>query len=459
MIQNTQSLSYYAPRSLWRLEQQTLHQAHAKAVRKLGGDLSKGKRPHAVMRNFLRNPQVKRAAILKASKGKIDRDTTFALADQMELYARQDHVIQTFSLRKNNGGTRTICVLPTELAAKHKIILTVLDAMIVRNPNLYGVKEFGREHAAQHIQNLQQDGYSEIWQTDIVDCFASVNLEALSALPLPQRVISNALDTRNHHFSFQALSSKSEAKKGASPDTPDAATPEDHSVQGHSPIASYTDDIVCNTRGPSGLMQGSPASSAILAWHLNGVLNDLPLNDDVQVIVCFDNLLVASRCEEASRMIRNTLADSLGRGSFGPLTLHQPSSCDPVYGMDFLGYNFSADGCSIGISDSSRAKLMRRLSHIEIEFEKNRDEPVPFVFEVWKALLGFANGHSGSTDIGAETAEFVEGSAWIPAATNDPRFIITHQNLFADKEEWERHFLHSFMTAMRSIDPSARKKS
>ena len=418
----------------WREEKQELHRTCAKQISKLISGREVGKRRHSLQRNFFRNPKVKQAAILKATKGKISRKQTHALAGQVNPYSEQEYFVRTYSKTKGSGGTRTICILPPVLYATHKTIKYALAAELTRHPSLYGVKDYGRDKAAERIQRLQREGYDYLWQTDIKDCFDSFNLDALYDLPLPKKVISNVLDTRNTRFSFQAFPTKQEAKKGASPETPSAATPVDYMVQGQSDIGSVTVDFVYNTRGPLGLMQGSPASSAILAWHLNELLKALPPSDDVQVVVCFDNLLIASRTEEANSIVRKTLAGSLGRCSFGPLTLHEPTSADPDDGIEFLGYNHAPDGSTIGISHEARERLMRHLKALEDEFEKGKfANPEMETFEMWNYLLDFASGYLMATDIEADMAEFVEASSWIPMISGDPVLIHMHWRLFAPR--------------------------
>ncbi len=434
----------------WRLEKQALYQIYSQQVRKLMAGRKAGKRRHTLQRGFFRHPDVKQAAILKATKGKIGREQAYTLAQQVNPYAEQEHAVATYPITKASGGKRNICIMPPVLSATHKIINSAMDAEFVRHPSLFGVKHYGRDHAAVHIQQLQREGYRNLWQTDIEDCFDSFNLDALYDLPLPNRIIANVLDTRNTRFSFQAHSSKHEAKKGASPETPDAATPENYMVRDHAPIGSYTDDIVCNTRGPSGLMQGSPASSAILAWHLNNVLNDLPRIDDVRVIVCFDNLLVASRTEEGSRTIRDTLADSLGRCPFGPLTLHSPTSADPDYDLEFLGYSHPTDGSTIGIGHKARERLMRHLNALEQKFENGKfADPELETFKVWCTLLDFTSGYSSATDMAAEMAEFVATSSWIPETSNNPMLMHMHWRLFGQWDPLDETFFKTARSMRR----------
>ncbi|WP_298910098.1 hypothetical protein [uncultured Aliiroseovarius sp.] len=434
----------------WRVEKQALHRVYAKQASKLKSGRAAGKRRHTLQRDFFRNPKVKQAAILMATKGKIGRELTYTLARQVNPYTAKEYVVATYPMHKGGGGTRTICIPPPVLSATLKIIKSALDVEFVRYPSLYGVKDYGRDKAAEHIQRLQREGYEYLWQTDIKDCFDSFNLDALYGLPLPNRVISNILDTRSTRFSFQAFPSKHEAKKGASPETPSAATPVDCMVQGHSDIGSVTVDIVCNTKGPLGLMQGSPASSAVLAWHLNELLKTLPPVDDVQVIVCFDNLLIASRTEDGSRAIRNSLTDSLGRCSFGPLTLHEPTSADADGGIEFLGYNHPSGGSTIGIGHNARERLMRHLKSLEDEFEKDKfANPEMETFEMWNSLLDFASGYSKATDIEAEMAEFVEASSWIPAISGDPVLMHMHWRLFAPRTTSEETFFEAVRDTKR----------
>jgi hypothetical protein len=434
----------------WRVEKQALYQSYAQRVRKLQNGRAAGKRRHTLQRDFFRNPKVRQAAILKATEGKISREQTYALAGQVTPYVEQEYLVRTYPKTKGSGGTRTICVLPPVLSATLKIIKCALDVELVRHASLYGVKDYGRDKAAERIQQLQREGYDYLWQTDIENCFDNFNLDALYDLPLPKRIIANVLDTRNSRFSFQAFPSKQEAMKGASPETPCAATPVDCMVQGQSDIGSATVDIACNTRGPLGLVQGSPASSAILAWHLNELLKALPPSDEVQVIVCFDNLLIASRTEDGSLAIRNTLTDSLGWCPFGPLTLHEPTSADPSDGIEFLGYNHPSGGSTIGKGQKARDRLMRNLNALEREFENGKfANPDAETFKLWKSLLDFASGYSKATDIVAEMAEFVDASAWIPALSDDPVLMHMHWRLFAQWTTSEAIFFKAVRSMRR----------
>ncbi|WP_139280808.1 RNA-dependent RNA polymerase family protein [Shimia gijangensis] len=448
MSQSDQNIPKYARKPVWEAEKQELGRRYKSRADKLKADREADKRRQAYQRDFFRDPKVKLAAIVKALSGNVGRDTAYTLAANLNLYGPQEHLVSTRPHTKGDGGTRTICILPPELKAKHRMIKSALDAQLVRHHNLFGVKDHGRDKAAQYIQSLQQAGFTCLWQTDITDCFASFDLDALAGLPLPEKVKSNALDTRLDHFSFQALPSNSEAMKGASPETPNAATPEFCTVQDHRTIiGSSTEDIVCNTSGPRGLMQGSPASSAILAWYLNDILHGLPCHNDVQVIVCFDNLLIASRNEEDNHLRRITLSDSLGQCSFGPLTLHTPTPSDPFDGMDFLGYNHPIGGGDIGIGHKARQKLIKRLTALDDDFWKNRDctPTYRYCYRLWSMLLDYASGFSCVRDKKSEMADFFHHSAWIPKASHDPALEIAHWHLFDTLNTADPQFLKSFL--------------
>ncbi|WP_380057440.1 hypothetical protein ACFE33_04410 [Falsihalocynthiibacter sp. SS001] len=458
----------YTRRAQWRAEKDGLARYYAAHCRKLVENRMNGKRRHEIQRSFLRDPKLKRAAIIKSLKGRCGRDATYRRAEGLNLKSAQEHRIETYFKPKKSGGRRMICDLPSELTAKHHMIKSLLDAEFNRHPNMFGVKSFGREDAAQRIQELQRDGLTTLWQTDISDCYDSFNLQALYELPLPRDVIANSLDTRSDHFSFQAQNTTLNAMKGASPEMPYRAMPvnsmiQDNrniGIQDYRVIGSSTYNNSGNTRGPRGLMQGSPASPGILAWHLNECLKTLPLNEDVQVIVCFDNLLIASRDEEANRMIRNTLAECLGRCSFGPLTLHTPEGADADGETHFLGYCHREDGERIGIGLTSRESLTSRLVRHEKNFEAQLvacPEQVDYeaeCYELWKILLDFANGFPSITDINAEMAEFIETSSWIPQLSGSPLLIDTHLRLFSENGAVDRHVLHTNLSSRRRRRPT-----
>jgi hypothetical protein len=191
-------------------------------------------------------------------------------------------------------------------------------------------------------------------------------------------------------------------------------------------------------------MQGSPASNAILAWHLNEILKGYPPTDEAQVVICFDNLLIIGRTKEAVRAIWITLADSLGRCSPGPLTLHDLKYADPEFGLEFLGYNHPPSGAEIKIGEKAQHRLLLRLNKLEQRFEKsNWRDPEAVTFELWNILLDFAAGYSGVTNIHSELVQFIEASAWIPEASDDPLLMHLHWRLFERQTPTETAILKS----------------
>jgi hypothetical protein len=117
--------------------------------------------------------------------------------------------------------------------------------------------------------------------------------------------------------------------------------------------------------GPTGLMQGSPASNAILA----NLFKDMPLPDPELVFLgfyCDDIVILAKRCEDLDR-VEQELAGYLGQAWLGPLTAHRKRTSYST-SFDFLGYEFScADGgykavgeaWTIGLSAENFCRLMR----------------------------------------------------------------------------------------------------
>ena len=374
----------------WNRTKQNAHANYLKKLRKIESATEEGRRPNRLAREFLHSTQNQMSAALKSLSDQPHPEEAIRIRNQMNFWSRETYRVNWQLEPKSNGGSRAICKLPTHLKAMHKMIGHILRAQMLPHDQLFGIARpkhselsresgYSRDDAIIRIQELKQAGFHCMAQVDIIDCFPSFNPDALYALPLPEEVIRQTLDTRNIHF-----------------------PPKE---QGQfSFLVPIMGNHIRNPHGPSGLMQGSPASSIIFAYFLNKVLYDLPECEDTEVIACFDNIVIASRTNVRLQAMINTLAGTLRQCCAGPFELHPPVYSNDD-GFEFLGYLLSADGQTIGIAPDRLAKLEARLNNLE---SLNVENPSINTVKIWKAIASFANGYSEISDPREELRLYLE---------------------------------------------------
>lgn len=414
------------PEKQWRSEQ---GRAHTKAVN-LAFDVQNaalsGRRVAPVMRTALRHPQARLSAALRALGGSPCREEAVALMGRVNAWEESYRPIHWHAKRKPSGGERYICRLPNELKAAHYLLKRPLEKLLSTDANIFGVKGHSRDDLAREIKDLQNRGFNNIAVTDIVDCYQSVDPDAVYQLPLPEEVKRRTLDLRN-----QIL------------------VEENH---GEQPQARFHDifslyDTTQNARGPRGLMQGSPLSGLILAWLLNGI----PSTQDARVYLCFDNLIVLARSPSETRAMADTLAAHFQQCPAGPLALCEPTYADNLP-VGFLGYFFDPQQLGVGIDMNGRNKFLNKLNRAEARhdqhyreiFERHQAQRTSSLYdahnpfrnhfpaEVWETLLSFRAGFPAASTDDPELMALVESSRWLAERTNDGMAMFLHDHLFAD---------------------------
>lgn len=205
-------------------------------------------------------------------------------------------------------------------------------------------------------------------------------------------------------------------------------------------LPTYGVEDIENSSGPRGLLQGSPASSVILAWFINGILLRMPKCDNARIVVCFDNIYVAGRTRAGLRTMVDILAEAFDRCSFGPLELSPPKLGD-ADGLDVMGYLVSPDG-RIGLSHRALCKLERRLCSAE---ERDSWETGEVPFRTWRALRRFRTGFSAAEDIRSELAYYIENSRELAEATGSPLISYLHESVFARSSSFEGKFIEGLI--------------
>ena len=416
----------------WIREMGHAHQRAVELAVMVGDATASGRRLQPVLRNYLRNPHARLSAALRTLGGTPAQERAKSLAQRTDPRAPGSAPVRWRLDPKRKGGHRIICKLPLELKAAHYLLKPPLEQLYERSEHVYGVKHFGRDTAAGEVKRLQNNGYRFAALTDVVDCYQSVNPDALYELPIPKEVIRRTLDLRKIP----------------------AEMDREHRVPAHVLYALGTTMNTHNASGPRGLMQGSPLSGLLLAW----LLNDVPTSDEARVLLCFDNLIVLAKTPDGARTMAETLAVHFERCSAGPLALCEPEYFDNEP-FDFLGYRFDPDCPEIGISERGHARITQHLVTAETAQERLfdrifRDHRAKFGVagmgasinpllgkaptDVWRAILNVRSGYAMVPASSPDLDFYREESRWLAQFSDTRAIIELHDNILADVGTPER---------------------
>lgn len=388
----------------WVRRQGKAHRRFQEKLRRIRSASSRGRRTQPLVRDFLRCPDAKLSAALRSIGENPEEDLSIALGRSINSWSMLVEKVQWYPKRKPDGGWRPICKLSPELFARHKLIQFAIHSQLHPVPGLFGIpgQDRSRDDCVRLFRSFIKSGFTHLAEVDVKNCFQSFNLDALYELPLPKEVIKHNLDTRNLNYVRVDR------------------------------YLSYTDkipygvDTIANSSGPTGLMQGSPASNIIFAWFMNGVLRDLPEQGDVKVVLCFDNIFVAGRTPDSLRVMLDTLTETLSRCSFGPLEFSNAQIAHDG-DLDLMSYLVRNNG-QIGISERALARLESRLGSAE---ELDALRPAWLPFRSWATLRAFSTGFSAVDDIASELELYIENSAQLLDGAESPMLSHLHTSLLS----------------------------
>ncbi|MDF3907263.1 reverse transcriptase domain-containing protein [Paracoccus sp. AS002] len=405
----------------WPRDQGKAHDIFARRKARIADLFAAGRRTMPDVRAFLNDRQVRLSATLRALGGDPSRQQAHDLLDGVNAWAEACSPVRWYAKQKRTGGSRPICILPPDLKAVHYMIAAVVGAQLPPSAALYGIPGASRDDAARDLKKLQNSGLRHLAKADIKDCFQSIDPDALYQLPLPKEVIRQTLDHRCMTFT----ESSERKMKGASANS------------GHSRVSC----VPRNPSGPQGLLQGSPASSIILAWLLGGI----PQGDDVAVLLCFDNIAVAGRTADDTRAMMDKLADFFRRCPAGPLELrdieYRSGDAEP---LDFLGYSFDPAEAAPVASQYSLDKLERSLRETEEEYQAQR--PI-LPTGIWHVLRDARNGFSAAAEDDPNLIRYIESTA-DGLRPDTPAWVFhLHRNIFAPRGTPEGEAIHAILEA------------
>lgn len=269
--------------------------------------------------SYFKNAMVKIAALHKAGVRNPSRTAWEAEARFFDPFTPFSEPLNWFPLPKRKGGFRPVCDLAKPLKATHYMIADVIRAQMPNPPKIYNLPGKGREALVSDLRAKLATGCNAFRAWDARDCFSSVNPDALYKLPLPRRIIENALIITNQEL--QLVAERNDLENSGF--IHDAATI--GNIQGN---------------GPTGLMQGSPASNLILAYLLRGIPQ--PDHEDWDVFLYTDDLILVGRADKVLDRVEKKLTEFFGQDRLGPFTL-VPKAAGRGGWFEYLGYEFRHD--------------------------------------------------------------------------------------------------------------------
>lgn len=134
------------------------------------------------------------------------------------------------------------------------MIKDLVSAQMPELPFIHNIGgAYNRDTLAATIVAMLNNGILRVRTYDLRDCFQNVNPQVFFNLPIPRKATENALIIDNLKMEPKAFAS-------------------DHFTG--SPYGDFNQcniHDISNTNGPTGLIQGSPASNIILAYHFQNM--------------------------------------------------------------------------------------------------------------------------------------------------------------------------------------------
>lgn len=399
----TRSLQYNHSASL--RETQRVHRACHAMLKHYEAVCEAGKKAdiRAAQRNILRSRDCAYSALIRAGASGSNQDRLELLFQSMRDGTASGHPISWWSKRKSDGTSRTIASLPLAIKARHWQLALLLRPLTPQLQAIFNLPGRSRDQLVCEVRDRLNNGFSHVARYDIRDCFPSINPEALRTLPLPRKEIE-------HYLIPDALTF---VQRGATHDHHGDPSGK-HSGSSH---GAHTGTIR-RPRGPRGLIQGSPASNAILAY----LLQDLPpVGPDAEARTYGDDFIVVGRSADVCRNAGHTLAEHLLQCRYGPLDLRMLDDSEDGY-FEALGYSFRCDapgGCwSVDLSRKNYNKLdILHEQALFLDYQEGRKLP----FRARAAVTEHLNSFASTSDPNSIVRAYLIRGAETLAPLENPR--------------------------------------
>jgi len=243
---------------------------------------------------------------MKRHRGKSDVAIA-SMADRINLLTAPTQTVPWWPKQKRSGGVRRICDPPTKPRLGQLVAKDLIVAQIRPEPHAYDWPGRGVHRCVTDIRNTLQSVGPHACLIDLEDCYQRVEIDNLYRMNLlPTELIQSSIDVR--HLSF---------RRGHC-----------HRVDEH----IVTD--MCSA-DPQGLMQGGPASSAIVVALLGDVSRGI--SAPVWVGHYVDDFIIVGAEREIVTGAAEELARYLTECPLGPSECKPPRHVDARDGFRFLG--------------------------------------------------------------------------------------------------------------------------
>jgi hypothetical protein len=248
------------------------------------------------------------------------------LAERLSAWHGTSEAIRVTARPKRNSEFRYTCAFGTENRTLQVLVRTALEAGASYDDAQFSVKGRGGPVAAtQAINDAIATGlYKFAIKFDVRNCYPSLTAVGITShLPVPRRVANAVVMVGNNNMTI-----------------------------------SYPDDtggrVSALTGGPTGIWQGSLASSAIAHMVLKELLRHVPATAFKAMWV--DDLIVLARNRAEAIAIRNALHAAALRLPTGPLRLTDGSVRRLCDGIEFLGRQFQRKKGKTTTEPSAKSK-------------------------------------------------------------------------------------------------------
>nr|WP_298931132.1 reverse transcriptase domain-containing protein [uncultured Erythrobacter sp.] len=258
--------------------------------------------------------------------------------------------------KRSTSGFRKICLLPTQLKMWHSLAKDLVCALYETGPHIGGWPGRSRDKQVREVAGVITSRDQWVVVADVVKAFASFNPNTIYQLhSLPENLLRRAIDSRRLKFTGGMRSNPAWA-----------------------PDKSMCDDL---EMGPTGLLEGSPASNAIFSVFMDDLPDHMP--DGITPFVYCDNIILVCPSEALAQQAATSLVEYLSRHQAGPFEVRY--DCQPVWHeFDHLGYSIRHNGgfTSLGLASKNWMKLQRKIEGVA----EGKIEPLEWLRTSFAAL-------------------------------------------------------------------------
>jgi hypothetical protein len=265
-----------------------------------------------------------------------DHDRLRGLVDHSNPLVRCTADVTWQTKAKSTVGDRPICRMPAQLHLGQVMVKDLINAQLRPSARVFDWTGRGRHRYANSLAHAVEREGPFVATMDIKSCYQSVDPDALYRLSnlLPTELIRWCLDHRNLSFRLVRVNEND----GLDPNTSEL-----------------------KPTGPRGLLQGGPASSALLTALIGHSVTEVR---QAYCQSCSDNFAVVGRTPAVVQQAAGELARIVAGYHVGRLVFHDYEVIDARNGFSQLGFDFRLIGNRVRISPNT-GNIIKILKRIE----------------------------------------------------------------------------------------------